>query len=434
MYPSTDLYKRLRSAVDAIPVIDCHDHTSGPKFAPEWKEPLHSLIGGYFHADLISAGAEAHMEFFNDPTIDTDKKWRLFQPFWEKTKHTSYAQVPKIILKKFYGEDELNLETLHRIRDRLVTPKNVEWYRKALADAQIKIRIVNIWPNLRDYIDGTFTLEPTDRMMIPLPGFHSICNYDSIQAITGLVDQHVTCLDEYEVCCYQIFELMKERGTLGMKDQSAYNRIIHFEPTPRSEAEKLFNRIIQDPRASLGYPERKPLDDYLFHQFMRMARDLEFPVQMHTGHMAGVRNDIVKTNAAHLTNVIELHRDVSFDLFHGNWPYMGEFLYLGKNHPNVALDLCWATFIDAYYSKNLLCDALTVVPHGKIHLFGADTGDYVEYAVAHLELTKDVLAAALGEMVERQWITEKESMTIAADWLYNNPNEFFNLGLEPYSV
>ena len=65
----------------------------------------------------------------------------------------------------------------------------------------------------------------------------------------------------------------------------------------------------------------KPLDDYLFHAFMRMARDLDLPVQIHTGHMAGIRNDIVKTNAVGLTKAIELHRDVRFDLFHANWPY-----------------------------------------------------------------------------------------------------------------
>jgi len=49
--------------------------------------------------------------------------------------------------------------------------------------------------------------------------------------------------------------------------------------------------------------------------------------------MAGIRNDIAKTNAVHLTPVLELHRDVRFDLFHGNWPYMGEYLYLARTTP-----------------------------------------------------------------------------------------------------
>lgn len=43
----------------------------------------------------------------------------------------------------------------------------------------------------------------------------------------------------------------------------------------------------------------------------------------------------------HLLSVINDYKEVQFDLFHGNWPYMGEFLFLGKNYPNVHLDLCW---------------------------------------------------------------------------------------------
>lgn len=215
-----------------------------------------------------------------------------------------------------------------------------------------------------------------------------------------------------------------------MKDQSAYSRIINFENVPRSEAEKLFNFIMEDPRRSLGWPQAKPLDDYLFHEFMRMAEELNLPVQMHTGHMAGIRNDIVKTNAINLTSVLELHQGVRFDLFHGNWPYMGELLYLTKNFPNVHIDLCWTHIIDPYYTYRLLCDSVTSIPHSKIHVFGADYGDIPEYAAAHLEIARDVVAAALTEMIERQWLSEKEAKQVAADWFFNNPNEFFNLGFK----
>ena len=44
--------------------------------------------------------------------------------------------------------------------------------------------------------------------------------------------------------------------------------------------------------------------------------------------------------------MLELHSEVVFDLFHGGWPFMGEFLFLGKNYPNVNLDMCWANTID----------------------------------------------------------------------------------------
>ncbi len=56
------------------------------------------------------------------------------------------------------------------------------------------------------------------------------------------------------------------------------------------------------------------------------------------------------------------------------------------------------------------------------------------HAVAHPGLARDVVAAALAAQVESGWIGEDEASGIAADWLYNNPNEFFDLGRKPFEA
>ena len=68
-----------------------------------------------------------------------------------------------------------------------------------------------------------------------------------------------------------------------MKDQSAYSRILLYGNPTKAEAEKLFNFILEDPRRCLGWPQAKPLDDYIFNQFLEIAEDLDLPVQIHTG-------------------------------------------------------------------------------------------------------------------------------------------------------
>jgi len=149
----------------------------------------------------------------------------------------------------------------------------------------------------------------------------------------------ITSLDEYLQACREIFEIQKAFGAVCFKDQSAYTRHIGYSNPTRSQAEESFNWMISDPRRKLSYPDsNRILGDYLFHEFMRMAREMDLPVQLHTGHMAGTWNDIHKTRAIHLLPVLELHRDVRFDLFHLNWPYVGDILFLGKNFPNVAID------------------------------------------------------------------------------------------------
>jgi predicted TIM-barrel fold metal-dependent hydrolase len=173
------------------------------------------------------------------------------------------------------------------------------------------------------------------------------------------------------------------------------------------------------------------LGDYLFHQLMRYARDLDLPVQLHTGHMAGIRNRVDKANAAHLASVLELHTRVQFDLFHGNWPYMGDVLFLAKNYPNVRLNLCWLPLIDPLYAVEFLRRAVMTVPHVKLHAFGGDYWDAPEYTVAHLELAREVVAAALTDLVEMGWLEEPEACHLAAAWLYDNPNAYYRLGLPP---
>ena len=56
MLSKSTTFKSIRKAIDKIPVIDCHDYTMGYRYAPEYKEPIASLIRGYVQSDLISAG------------------------------------------------------------------------------------------------------------------------------------------------------------------------------------------------------------------------------------------------------------------------------------------------------------------------------------------------------------------------------------------
>ena len=133
--------------------------------------------------------------------------------------------------------------------------------------------------------------------------------------------------------------------------------------------------------------------------------------------MAGIRNDIVKTNAIGLTSLLELHRETRFDIFHANWPYSGELLYLGKNYPNVTLDFCWANIIDPVYCQNLFKQILSAVPHGKIHAYGSDYGGLAERAWAHAEIARDNIAIALAEMVEMEYLLDEAKEVATAGCL-----------------
>ncbi len=435
-------YERLREAIGQLPVIDCHEHAKGPVGAPESKDPLLALIPGYLQGDLEAAiepggptTAGRFWQAMQDPQLGTEEKWALFEPVWQHTEHTAYAQVTKRVLRDVYGEPQLSLAALQRIAPRLLDLRDPQVYAGVLDKAGIRCRLCDRYDlDLARFLAGKEPVYERDRLLIPLPRFHEVRSWQAITAIASVVDADVASLDDYLASCHEIFRRLGQMGMVGMKDQSAYRRTLDYGNPSRADAERLFNRIMSDPRQVLGWQEAKALDDWLFHRFMEMARVIGLPVQIHTGHLGVPRDDITRANALLLVPLLELHREVRFDLFHGNWPYLGEMLYLAKNYPNVRIDLCWAHIIDPLYSRQLLSEGLVTVPHGKFHGFGGDYLDEVLHIAAHLEKARDVIAGALAERVESGWLSELEALQVAADWLFNNANEYFFLGYETVRV
>jgi hypothetical protein len=439
-------YDRIFQSILQIPVIDCHEHLYVPSLYVTRKEPIAFLLRGYFPCDLMSAGmSNSNILLLQDPEVPTEKKWSIFEYYWRRTEHTAYAREIKSLLHS-YGEDTVTLGSLQRFAKKIREFKE-DSFIEFFDSLNIKALLWDPGPRwttneLKRFIEGEFQIPDCYKLLITLPILHgtrkvkngniTIRSFQSMQDVAGILGETVTSLDEFLDVVKKIMIALKKRGAVGIKDQSAYVRSLDFELATEAKAEALFNKCLSNPNYSIGWPEAKPLDDFLFHQYMRFAKDLDLPVQIHTGHMAGIRNRVDKTNAALFTKVLELHQEVSFDLFHGNWPYMGDLLFLAKNYPNVCIDLCWVNVIDPIYSVELLERAVVTVPHKKVHGFG---GDYwaLENIPGHLSLAQKNIARALSNLVSDNWLTENEAITIAADWLYNNPNEFFKLGLQQYN-
>jgi len=56
LHPPSPLFDRLLEQINALPVIDTHEHLQGPEARPAYKEPIAALIQGYVFSDLQSAG------------------------------------------------------------------------------------------------------------------------------------------------------------------------------------------------------------------------------------------------------------------------------------------------------------------------------------------------------------------------------------------
>ena len=266
-------YDKLRDYLETVPLVDCHDHstTCGPKYT----DPISVVISGCFSSDMWSASSDSDIAIIRALNLSLEERWTVLEKAWKRTCHTGYAQVTKRVLKKFYNEDELTLDALKRMQNKLLNLEDEKTFDDILEQTNIAARLEDVHTDdlvehvarTREVLDGSYKLSPRGRLIIPLPDYHEIKDYETVQSLAAIVGKTVTSLDEYLDVCRGVFEGCKEFGAVAFKDQSAYNRSLEYGNPTRGEAEKLFSWFMSDPRRSLSYPDgAKDLDDFLLRE------------------------------------------------------------------------------------------------------------------------------------------------------------------------
>ncbi|MBM7567220.1 amidohydrolase family protein [Paenibacillus sacheonensis] len=425
-----ELYAELRAYLDTVPVINTHDHHIGS--GGKVTNPF-GLYLGYLHSDLdVASGLEdrAFARLMNNGDAPIGQKWEAFAKVLPKVKHTAYYRYFMAGLTHCWGVTELTESNFRMLMERS-SERDTVWHDRIMAEAGIRASVVDIsgYEDFRNIMNGKVQgISDNAKFAVPLPELHLILSIVSLQKLSPYAKGPMRELDDFMAAFDGYLDQAVQFGAVCLKDQSAYRRALDYEMHSKPDIERIFTRLIQYPREALSYVETKPIDDWLFSEYARRGAKRGLPLQLHTGHMAGTRNDVRKANAALLIPFLETHPDVKVGLFHGNWPYMDEYLFIGKNYPNVWLDLCWCHIIDPDYTVELMKRALKILPYNKVLAFGADAFT-TELTYGYLVAARDNVARALSELVEEGWLSLNDAKTVAEDWFFNNPNEFF--GFKP---
>lgn len=422
-YQSNGYYNEIREYLDEIPVLETHEHYTG--IIEPVPDVLNFTVSNYYRSDFTASDPEAekNTDLLNDKSIPFDRRYEVFKKFYDKSKHTAYARAVVKGLKECWDVDFPSKNSFFELEEKFKN-RDQSFYNCVMKKHNIKGKICNV--EIADFVlNKSDSYSELCKFALNLPKYHNLHSIADVKK-PELSGQVIRSLDDYTDAFEKYLLKCLEFGIVCMKDQTAYRREISYENFTKADAEKVFNKIISSPREVFGTGEVRPLDDWLFRKFMSLAAKYKIPVQIHTGHMAGIRNEISKTNAVHLISLIEMYPDVVFDLFHGNWPYMGELLFLGKNYPNVILDLCWVQSIDPLYSIELMKRALVTVPSSKLLAFGGDTTQ-PEWTIGYLMMAKDNTARALADMCGCGWLNISDARQIASDWFFNNVSNVFNI-------
>jgi predicted TIM-barrel fold metal-dependent hydrolase len=227
-------------------------------------------------------------------------------------------------------------------------------------------------------------------------------------------------LDDYLNLVDTVITIFKRNGAVCLKNVLAYSRSVYFEDIDYSIASRVFNKP-----GALNEVEKKQLQDFTFHHIIQQAIKLDMPIQIHTGYLAGNRGWLDNGQPMKLLNLFLDYPAAKFVLFHGGYPWTGDFVALGKQFSNVYLDLVWLPQISKTEAISTLHEMLDAVPYNKI-MWGGDVL-IIDDAVGSLEIGKEVVATVLSERVENGSMTEEMAFDISRRIFRDNAIELYRL-------
>lgn len=418
----------LRELIDETPFIDTHEHLieeslrlsgdpGSSRLFPcdDWA----LLFSHYLDSDLVSAGMpESDRERFLAPDVSSAEKYRLVAPYWERARHTGYAQAVRCTLQGLYGEDDLTEASYPRIAEKYRELVRPGFYRHILREkANLEHCQVNSLQRIFMETEQPDLL-PQDLSIVALGSGLDL------RAVEEECGRTASTLEGWLEIIDWHFATYGPRA-VAVKSQSAYQRRLSYERVDAGVAAPLFARHAAGEALDPG--EMKTLQDFLMRYCIGKATERGLPVKLHTGYYAGYRRmplERVRLNAADLCPLLLDFPDTRFVLMHAGYPYQDEFIALAKHYPNVTIDLCWAWIINPAAGVRFVREFLLAAPASKLLTFG---GDYipVESVYGHSRIARKGLHQALSSLIEEGWLRAEEAPDLVRRLMNGNARELF---------
>ena len=392
-----------------MPVIDAHEHLSPERVRVKQHVDVFDLFIHYTRTDLLCAGmTQAQWEQMHNIKIPDRKRWRILSKYLKEIRYGSYAR-PAFIYAKHLGFDDITKDNYKDISKALQADNKPGIYKKILVD-MCNIKVALTQAGRTDY-DLPFMIP-----LMPLDMWTDVRSWETVEQRTSELGQGAVTIDEYlEVARKGLKKWIKE-GSVGLKMASR-----PYDPPDRSKAVAIFDDLRRDPKKRV--PDLNPLKSYLIEEMLDIASELDLIVAVHTG----VWGDFRELDPRYMIPIFGRHPRTKFDMYHMGMPWVRDAGLIGKNNPNVWLNMCWCHIVSPEMTVSALKEWMDLVPMNKIIGFGGDYGKPVEKAYGHLLMAKENIARVLGERVDQGLLSTSEAGAIAKKWFYTNPKKLYRL-------
>jgi len=425
----------IREFVMDHPLFCHHDHhRSYEEFDADRENYTFRSLLGYAEADLVTAEGARPPE--------GEMTGERIERLWPNIRATGYGRAVTLGCRELFGL-EYAPENFDAITEALQAS-----IRGRSADEVYSYFVHEKAQNKWTIQDGNFRLDSSAafkknmypgsyRFAFRIDDLLDIVDAAPIEALERFTGHSIHTLGQLVDRLNQAIDKFQTTGKLAaIKIGMAYRRDLVVGDPTRYEAEVAFNRIrsrksfwggIQQNNGAVDAAMGRALGDFMFHQLIQRACDQDLPVQVHTGYLAGNWGSLAGTKALNLIPIFEKYRTARFDIFHASWPWASELGAIGKNYPNVWLDMCWAWTMNPTESARALSEWLDGVPFNKIFAYGADTG-LPWCNVGYSLQAKLGIARVLEEKIKQGFISEGTAEEIASCIMLRNGEEFYGLG------
>lgn len=420
----SDTYRRIRAAVDAVPVVDTHDHLYPPD---QWARMMSETDRG---RGMTLAGLWRTSYYAQVGPASERRPREPFDAWWARARHdfddaraTGFYRYQLVAFRDLYGVD---FDRVTDAQARDVDARVFEHYKDDRWVREVVTKRANIALMINDPYWGRLDFRTT----YPF----------EVQAlnVTTLVDAHdpsvykdqpsndpyrfarehgiaVKSLDDYVGLLDRLLAAGKAAGAVCLKSTKAYERTLLFENVGPERAARAFGR----PRSEVSAQERKDFEDYVMWRLVGLSAKHDLPFQIHTGH-----GRLQGSNPMLLLDLIEANPKTKFILFHGGYPWVGETgAILLRHWHHVWLDSVWLATISPTMARRAFHEWLEVMPSNRL-LWGADC-QHVEGVYGATVVMRQVLAEVLAEKVDRGDLTEEHALRIARQVLRENALALF---------
>ena len=413
----TTLTRALIEAISELEVIDAHEHLWPEEYHLQYEQDVLTLIQ-YSLADIEVAGASpkevdllrAHRE---GPKAPLDERWAIFRKYLPLIKDTAPIRALFIALRDIYGCEELSDESYRAVSAQIQAARRPGIYDEALRK-RCKIRAV---------LNQNPRVVRSDGFLLPIRNLNELGPLDHRPAMDSLAEQsgvRISKLDDVLAAMKAVFDSWEANGAVGVKRAGT----ALTKPT----AEEARASLIKVLESTQSTQDALPLQHFVENEFIAEAGRRGWPVCVHTGLWAGAWADMRVAHPEHLIEIALRHRETRFDVYHAGVPWVSTVGIMGRQLPNLWLNLCWTHVISPVMARRALDEWLDVVPVNKIIAWGGDYWMSLEKVYGHLVMARQNIAEVLAGRVERGLLSEQRALEIAGMMLRGNVEGLYGLG------